>query len=199
MQYNQTTHIVLIVRIVSRGFRIAYTYVNSYVSVYNNRWCNYVSAQLHEIGHNLNLAHSSEGSSTYGDQSGMMGYSYASDDGPIMCFNPGKSWNLGWYTDRHATADPLSQTWTGTLVGVADYANSGRKYLFVDAFDHTSMRDNKVLTSLCVANFHLPSTNYQRLTPSFSRWIMATRISTLASTDEQDLTVVPRKLQIRSR
>jgi hypothetical protein len=51
---------------------IAYAYINSWLSVYNDDWCNYPSAQLHEIGHNLGLAHSGEGSVTYGDQSGMV-------------------------------------------------------------------------------------------------------------------------------
>ena len=76
----------------------------------------------------------------------MMGYSYSGDDGPLMCFNPGKSWNLGWYTDRHATADPLSQTWTGTLVGVAEYASASRKFSSVTGFYRTVMSDNKLLT-----------------------------------------------------
>ena len=39
---------------------------------------------------NFNYAHSNEGASTYADQSGMMGYSYGQDEGPIMCFNAGK-------------------------------------------------------------------------------------------------------------
>jgi hypothetical protein len=51
---------------------IAYAYMNSWLSVYNNQWCNYPSAQLHEIGHNLGLHHSGEGSEAYGDQSGMV-------------------------------------------------------------------------------------------------------------------------------
>jgi hypothetical protein len=42
--------------------------MNSWMSVYKNDWCNYVSAQLHEVGHNLNLGHASEGSAEYGDQ-----------------------------------------------------------------------------------------------------------------------------------
>jgi len=33
---------------------IAYAYVDSWLSVYNN-WCTYVSGQMHELGHNLNL------------------------------------------------------------------------------------------------------------------------------------------------
>lgn len=65
---------------------IAKAYKNSWNSLYSNEWCNYVSAQMHEIGHNLNFGHSSE-DGKYKDKSGMMGYSYRSDDGPIMCFN----------------------------------------------------------------------------------------------------------------
>ena len=40
------------------------------------------SAQVHEVGHNLNFAHSNEGGATYEDQTGMMGYSYSQDEGP---------------------------------------------------------------------------------------------------------------------
>jgi hypothetical protein len=32
---------------------IAYAYINSWNSYYNNDWCQYVSAQLHEVGHNI--------------------------------------------------------------------------------------------------------------------------------------------------
>jgi hypothetical protein len=42
------------------------------LSVYNNKWCTYMSGQVHEIGHNLGLAHSGEGTVAYGDQTGMM-------------------------------------------------------------------------------------------------------------------------------
>ena len=39
-----------------------------------------------------------------------------------MCFNNAKNWQLGWYTDRRATVTPLvSSSWTGNLVGVAQY------------------------------------------------------------------------------
>jgi hypothetical protein len=51
---------------------VAYAYVNSWLSVYNDDWCNKPSAQVHELGHNLNLAHSGEGTNVYGDQSGMV-------------------------------------------------------------------------------------------------------------------------------
>jgi hypothetical protein len=51
---------------------IAYAEVNSWRSVYNNEWCRSVSTQMHEIGHNLNLAHANENDNTYEDQTGMV-------------------------------------------------------------------------------------------------------------------------------
>ena len=61
------------------GSWIAYAYINHWLSVYNDLWCNYPSGQMHEIGHNLGLAHSGEeGAAEYADQSGMMGYSVSS-------------------------------------------------------------------------------------------------------------------------
>ena len=74
---------------------IAYAYINSWLSVYNNEWCGYVSAQLHEVGHNLNLAHAGEGINEYGDQTGLMGVSYGSDD-MNMCYNAPNMFQLGW-------------------------------------------------------------------------------------------------------
>jgi len=32
---------------------LAYAYINSWNSVFNNQWCTYVSAQMHEIGRYL--------------------------------------------------------------------------------------------------------------------------------------------------
>ncbi|KAI2504196.1 Gametolysin peptidase M11 [Fragilaria crotonensis] len=107
------------------GGWIAYAYINHWLSVYNNAWCGYPSGLLHELGHNLNLAHSSEGSTEYGDQSGLMGYSYGNDDGPIMCFNGPKTWQLGWFSEYHvdlSTATGIS--WSGNLIGFAQRANA---------------------------------------------------------------------------
>lgn len=53
----------------------------------------------------------------------MLGYSYGLDDGPLMCFNPAKSWQLGWFDDRHVTVNPLSASWNGDLIGQVDYSN----------------------------------------------------------------------------
>jgi len=48
---------------------IAYAGVYSWYSVYRNEWCNYVSVQLHEIGHNIGFGHSWDGNTEYADQS----------------------------------------------------------------------------------------------------------------------------------
>jgi hypothetical protein len=104
---------------------IAYAYINSWNSVYSNQWCNYVSGQMHEIGHNLNFAHSNEAGS-YKDQSGMMGYSYSNDDGPKMCFNGAKSFQSGWYqtkTVTPATAD--CGGFEGQVYGLSDFGTVG--------------------------------------------------------------------------
>ncbi|VEU40256.1 unnamed protein product [Pseudo-nitzschia multistriata] len=88
---------------------IGFASVGRFDSYYNNQWCGRVSIQLHEVGHSLNLAHSGEkkaGTSDYDDQSGMMGFSYPRDDWPRMCFNPAKSYQLGWYKRQQLAIDP---------------------------------------------------------------------------------------------
>ena len=45
---------------------IAYAYINRYSSFYNDKWCRRSSAQMHEVGHNLNLAHSGINGDRYG-------------------------------------------------------------------------------------------------------------------------------------
>ena len=55
-----------------------------------------------------------------------MGYSYSQDEGPRMCFNNAKIWQLGWYSDRRAIVTPLTLTaeWSGQLVGFSEYGSS---------------------------------------------------------------------------
>jgi len=76
-----------------------------YMTFYNDEWCSSVSAAMHEIGHNLGLQHAGE-SNAYDDESGQMGYSSQTELGPKKCFNPAKSWQLGWYTDRSLRMNP---------------------------------------------------------------------------------------------
>jgi len=74
---------------------IAWAWLYDGTTVYNNEWCNFLSTQMHEIGHNLGYGHSRDNGAAYDDQTGMMGYSYGVDEGPVMCFNSVKSWQTG--------------------------------------------------------------------------------------------------------
>jgi hypothetical protein len=108
------------------GDWIAYGSINGTYTTYNNRWATYVSAQMHELGHNFGMGHSGIGSSEYADKSGMMGVSYSSDDGPKMCFNSAKSSKFDWYSDKELTfyesdLAGAQSIWTGRLVGVTNY------------------------------------------------------------------------------
>ena len=100
---------------------IAHAYLFGRVSLYADPWCAFPSAQMHEVGHNLGLGHSGRDANHYGDETGLMGYSYQSRDYPAKCFNAAKSWDLGWYRDRHVTVGILHMPWAGTLVGPASY------------------------------------------------------------------------------
>ena len=111
---------------------IAYANLPGWRSVYSDSWCRYVSAQMHEIGHNIRFHHSNEGTTTYADQSGMMGYSYGSSDTPRMCFNAAKSWESNWFENNKVTFNVGSDSsLTIGLKGIAtvDAASTSQKAL----------------------------------------------------------------------
>jgi len=112
------------------GRWIAYGYTNNWLTVYNDKWCNYLSVQMHEIGHNLGLGHAGENGVSYGDKSGYMGYSYAQDDTPLMCFNAFHSWKLGWYITKSVVV-PKGGSFSGNLSGFVDYGNSGAETVLI--------------------------------------------------------------------
>jgi hypothetical protein len=60
-----------------------------------------------------------------------MGYLYSQDDGPIMCFNAAKSWQLGWYSDKACTLDIKTNktSYVGVLGGIADCSDSDHTVL----------------------------------------------------------------------
>jgi hypothetical protein len=54
-----------------------------------------------------------------------MGNPLYSDDVGQMCFNPAKNFQLGWYNSHVITIDPrLTHSWSGTIVGIADFKNN---------------------------------------------------------------------------
>jgi len=105
----------------------AYAGVNSWYSVYQGGYYKQVGVQMHEIGHNLNLAHSGGlDGATYTDHTCLMGNPLYSDDTGKLCFNPAKNWQIGWYTPRKILLDPRvgSGPWTYDMVGVANYGSN---------------------------------------------------------------------------
>ncbi|KAI2498224.1 Gametolysin peptidase M11 [Fragilaria crotonensis] len=114
-------HVMFCVPPGTNGTWIACAVINGWRSVYNDKWCQYSSGQMHEFGHNLNLAHANEGNVSYGDQSGLMGFSYGVDEGPKMCFNGANTWQLGWFPSYHVDLPFASSIyWDGNLVGFAE-------------------------------------------------------------------------------
>jgi len=66
---SQFDHVMLCLpRGTDGGQLLAYAYINHWLSVYHDEWCNKPSAQMHDIGHNMGLAHSGEGTEQYADQ-----------------------------------------------------------------------------------------------------------------------------------
>uniref|UniRef100_A0A7S3VCI6 Peptidase M11 gametolysin domain-containing protein n=1 Tax=Chaetoceros debilis TaxID=122233 RepID=A0A7S3VCI6_9STRA len=90
---------------------IAYASFGGWISVYDDDWCTYPSVGVHEIGHNLVLAHSNDDEGNeYGDQSGAMGYSFPSGNSPEYCFNAAKLYTLGWFSARSKTISTSGTT-----------------------------------------------------------------------------------------
>jgi len=108
----------------------AYAGVNHWMSLYRSHYYKYTGVLMHEFGHNLGFAHSGGlDGSTYTDHTCLMGNPLFSDDIGKMCFNPAKSWQLGWYGDAYATLDPtVDYCWSGTLIGIGEWDNGDYGY-----------------------------------------------------------------------
>ncbi|KAL3906428.1 MAG: hypothetical protein SGARI_004013, partial [Bacillariaceae sp.] len=105
----------------------AYAYINGFESFYNHDACLSMSVQVHEVGHNLGLAHSGKDGNAYQDQGGFMSVSYNKQFEPRQCFNVAKNFQVGWYDNKLRTINPTSVgKTTQVLNGISHYSNSGR-------------------------------------------------------------------------
>lgn len=99
---------------------LAYAYVHQPITVFNGKWCGYISANMHEIGHNLGFTHSNQ-DGIYDDKTGYMGWSYEVAGWPSLCFNAEKNWRTGWFADRAVEIDVNKGVWTGKIATFVDY------------------------------------------------------------------------------
>ena len=70
-----------------------------------------------------------------------MGFSYSQDDGPRMCFNAAKNYQLGWYSDKTKVISPGASTdncFAGDLYGTAFYADAGAQTVGIKVNTDTS-------------------------------------------------------------
>jgi hypothetical protein len=69
------------------------------------------------------------------------------DDGPLLCFNGPKTWQLGWFSTYHVNLSSASGfSWTGTLVGFAEkpYASQTDKMIVrIESFSDTYINFNR--------------------------------------------------------
>jgi hypothetical protein len=107
----------------------AYAYINSWNSVYQGNYYYMTGVQMHELGHNFNLAHSGGlDGATYTDHTGLMGNPLYSDEVGKMCFNAAKNWQIGWYNTNRLLVDPRNGPTTVNMVGIADFNNNPQDY-----------------------------------------------------------------------
>jgi len=88
-------------------------------SWFKDKWASIPFVQMHEMGHNLRLFHSSEGEFEYGDPTGFMGNAYEHRQGwGRMCLNAAKTYQSGWYSRYNTDVDPMHSPYLGSLVDV---------------------------------------------------------------------------------
>lgn len=93
---------------------------------------------------------SGNGTDAYLDQQGIMGISYGKDD-QRMCYNPAKSYQLGWYDDKVKTINPLSRdpdegigesaAGVFTMNGVSDYEKNDSALIVLRLAQNISGKD----------------------------------------------------------
>ena len=103
---NQIADKVMFCEPPGTGNWLAVAPMNHWRTNYNNNWCLSLSANLHEIGHNIGQLHSGLGIDNYGDLTGYMGYGSSDQDAPQKCYNGVKNHYLGWFQTREVAVDP---------------------------------------------------------------------------------------------
>ena len=89
----------------------------------------------------MNLGHSNEQGIQADDETDYMGYSYPDYQEPLMCFNPAKSYQLGWYTNQQQSINPLVQA-------NSDNNDAPRKISLRGALHHTPLNGYMTLMLL---------------------------------------------------
>ena len=144
--YIYIYHVVIIYSLILNQPMLTDAYINSWGQMFQGNYISQTGVQTHEMGHNLNLAHSGSpgglvwsggtvGAGGYTDHTCSMGNPLYSDDIGQMCFNPAKNYQIdGWYNDAKLVLDPLenidpqgrmtgpaAMPWEGNVVGVGEY------------------------------------------------------------------------------
>lgn len=135
------------------GSWVAYASKPGFESWYNDDQILYVSNQMHEVGHNLDMHHSGDITQTgagfeYGDTTCSMGFGAGVSD-THKCFNSAKMFELEWYSDRVVSIDPArrSDIFYGKVIGVSDYNESTSNHtLVVEIKSFAAEEQNTYLT-----------------------------------------------------
>lgn len=128
--------------------------VGGWRTVYNDVWCGFISAQMHELGHNLGLLvrrnglkgplfinqimprltepfvrqHSNVGSNQYMDFTSYMSAGFGTPYFPSKTFNGANNFQLGWYNDRLIIVNPLQGPQLVNLATFVDYGKSNKDF-----------------------------------------------------------------------
>jgi hypothetical protein len=111
------------------GTWIASGGVNHWRTQFNDRWCTSLTANMHELGHNMGLLHANEGRKEYGDATGIMGFSYQQTNWPQRCFDGPSNRILGWYDEMEhdAVAATPGSSKLIKLAAIVNYDKADKK------------------------------------------------------------------------